>query len=284
MELATYFSGIASARNPVWVDGLDYSRAVLNQGKALPWSDTAALVAFVQKQQQLLRSDVLMIDLFDFFQVWTQSRPELVQAMAKKSRLNYPLKVLLEDAAAIEQLRDFFKAIASVKSSEPLIIKLASPKLWMAMAFSLAHEGENPDVEWKDAERAALYIAGFLRAFGDTGIDGLLIVDQEGEGPANVDELASYQSLLNVAEHFRWSVGLYNPGVDFSVADNPLSCIVTDRPLETACTGIIPDQFWSSSEPPSLPPADFYYIVVPEQTEPERVLSSLQYTRDNKSQ
>lgn len=282
MELASYFSGISSSRNPVWVDGLDYSREVLNQGKALPWSDTAALVAFVQKQQQLLRSDVLMIDLLDFFQVWTQSRPDLLQSMAKKSRLNYPLKVLLEDTAAIEQLRDFFKAISSVKGSEPLIVKVASPKLWMGTAFSMAHNGESPDVAWKDAERAALYIAGFLRAFGDTGIDGLLIVDDEGEGPANAEELASYQSLLNVAEHFRWSVGLYNPGVDFSVPDNSLGCIVTNRPPETGCTGIIPDQFWSSSEPASLPPADFYYIAVPEQTEPEHVLSSLQYARDNR--
>ena len=282
MELANYFSDISSSRNPVWVDGLDYSRAVLNQGKALPWDDTAALVAFFQKQQQLLRSDIVMIDLFDFFQVWTQSRPELLQAMAKKSRLNYAIKVLLEDAAAIEQLRDFFKALASVKGSEPLIVKVPSPKLWMGMAFSLAHAGENPTVEWKDAERAAVYIAGFLRAFGDTGIDGLLIVDEEGQGPANGEELASYQSLLNVAEHFRWAIGLYNPGVELNAPDNALACVISNSAQEGSSAGYILDSLWSSGEAGKLPPANFYYTTVPEQTEPEKVLASLQYARDTR--
>ena len=280
MDVLAHFATIATTRKPLWVDGAAYSRRVLNKERAWPWHDTAAFVALLRKQQQLLQSDVLTIDFSDYYHTVFTTQAALVTAMGARSRANYALKTLLEDAASIERLAELVGAVAQVKAATPLVIVCPSPKLWSETAVRAAQSDGQAELGWPEVERAAVYVAGFLRVFSQVGVDAVLIVDGANDGPSNAEELACYAPVLNVAGHYRWTTGLYQRGMMGSLPAGALGFVINDRPIDAQCFGAVVDELlWGAAAAPARPTANFYFTTVPADAEPERVLARLAYAR-----
>jgi hypothetical protein len=280
MDLLAHFAAIAATRQPLWVDGAAYAQRVLTKDQPWPWDDTAAFVALVRKQQQLLQSDVLTIDLAAYYAMVIATQPSLVEAMGARPRTNYALKTLLEDAPSIARVAEVVGAVAQVKGPIPLVMTCPSPKLWTETAFIAAQPGGHAEFGWPDVEKAAVYVAGFLRTFSQAGVDGILIVDRACDGPTNAEELTSYAPVLNVAEHYRWAAGLYQRGKECSFARDAFGFVINDRTVEAQCFGaIVDDLLWAGDGEPALPAANFYFTKVPADAEPEIVLARVQYAR-----
>lgn len=120
-----------------------------------------------------------------------------------------------------------------------------------------------------------MHIADFLRSFAGSGVDVLLLTDDMETRPSDANAVALYQSVLNVARHDRWDIGLKtpevptgNPGLDFMIA--PERTVGVD----------LGSAFWvTEGSGPAIAPGGFRYIQVPEDVAPERVLARLNALR-----
>ncbi|PPE74358.1 hypothetical protein C3942_10060 [Solimonas fluminis] len=253
---------LASGRRPLWLDYGDYAGALLGGG-AMPWLDVAGTIALQRKAQGLLRSDVLQLPVAAVAQAWVAAHPALREAMAAKRRAVVPLKTLLADEALRAHLVELARGLRACFAEAPLALACPSPRAWVAAAYRLAH-GEETEAGEDETDSAAVYMADFLRSFGEAGIDVLLL--QEGAQPP-LPEL--YTPVLNVAAHYRWEAGLQGPaglaasGLAFVIAPESAS----GRPLAPA--------YWGGAAAEDCPAQGFRYAAIPADAQPESVLKRL---------
>jgi hypothetical protein len=272
--LTEYLEKLATEHTPLWIDAWAYGKALLARGGEPPWGDVGELVAYHRQLQGLVSSDILVIELESFYHSWLQQAPGLQQAMAAKKRLGYALRTLLADTTAREHLHEIVEALAGLYPDQPVLLALPSPKHWMEIAYCQAHALDEVDVSWDDAESASMYVADYLRSFAGCDVAGLLVRDSSG--PANDGELARYQPVLNVAEHYRWQVVLDGCAADYApaTAQGIRFCLGEGAGAST-CPKIALDA-WSrevSDQP------DFFYLTIPEDAVPESVLEWLEAAR-----
>lgn len=117
-------------------------------------------------------------------------------------------------------------------------------------------------------------MADFLRSFGDSGVDVLLLEEDADSAPCGPGEIDWYGSTVNVARHYGWDVGLQTPkriggegGLDFIVG-----------PGSTRCTEVDPS-FWSEGVAPDTPAGGFRYARIPLDAQPQTVLDRLRLLR-----
>jgi hypothetical protein len=272
--LTEYLAKLATEHTPLWVDAWDYGKALLAKGGEPPWLDVGELVAYHRQLQSLVSSDIVVIELESFYHSWLQQSPGLQEAMAAKKRLGYALKTLLADTGAREHLHEIVEALAGLYPAQPVLLALPSPKRWMAIAYGQAHALDGVEVSWDDAESASMYVADYLRSFANCDIAGLLLRDSDG--PASDEEVARYQPVLNVAEHYRWQVVLdvcsqgYQPG-----PEQGISFCLGDGNGKSTCPKTSLDELRSVS---AVKPA-FLYLTIPENAVPESVLDWLEAAR-----
>lgn len=260
----------------LWLDAQAYGARLLADGAA-PWLDVAAHTAWQRKLQGLLKGDVLSLPVAEVIAAWLSQNPALKAAMAAKSRSVFPLKTLLADELLRAHLAELARALRQGLAGPPLVLVLPSPRAWLALAYTQAH-GRETDVDEDAADSAALYLADFLQAFADAGVDGLLLQEAAHFKPASAQDFVCYQSLLNVAAHFRWDVGLHlhHPvsalptGWAFAVAPQPIAGLPTVA--ET------PSAFWSGSGHAG---GAFRYAAIPADANPEAVLERLAEIRQD---
>jgi len=266
----------AGDRKPLWLDYSAYAAALLASGAA-PWLDATATVAWLRKAQGLLKSDVVALPLPEICTAWLGAHPSLCQSMAAKRRAVAPLRALLADESLRALIVDLLRTQRAIFDQQPLALVCASPRRWVLdayrMAFGTAAEVEVGDDE---ADSASVYIADFLRAFGDTGVDALLLQESVDSEPADAAGVVLYQSLLNVAVHYRWSCGLYAPGGRYAGGDAGLAFVIAPQATTGARAGaLVADSFWQDGVAPACPPAGFRYARIPVDAQPERVLQQL---------
>ncbi|MDM4769094.1 hypothetical protein [Solimonas sp. SE-A11] len=260
--MASLSAMLSAGKRPLWLDYGDYAGALL-AGGAVPWLDVAGTIALQRKAQGLLRSDVLQLPVAAVTEAWVAAHPALREAMAAKRRAVVPLKTLLADESLRAHLVELAKGLRSCFAEAPLALACPSPRAWVAAAYRLAH-GETVEVGEDEADSAAVYMADFLRCFGEAGIDILLL--QEGEEPP-LPEL--YTPVLNVAAHYRWEAGLQGPagtpaaGLAFVIAPDSTS----GRPLAPA--------YWGGAAAEDCPPQGFRHAAIPADAQPESVLQRL---------
>lgn len=270
-------SASGSGGRGLWLDYGAYAARLLANGAA-PWLDADAAGAWLRKAQSLLKSDVVVLPVAAVTEQWLRARPELAAAMAAKSRAVFPLKTLLADAPLRAHLVELARVLRALFDKQPLVLALPSPRRWAALAYSQAYTGETPELDADVVDSAAAYVADFLRAFADCGIDGLLLCEDAASAPATADDLALYQPVFNVAAHYRWDAGLQlPPGSPGAAGDGP-AFVLADEPLAGLPTGIaVPPAFWTGAAPP--PAAGFRYAEIPAEAQPERVLERLALLR-----
>jgi hypothetical protein len=257
----------------VWFDAAAYGRARLLGGGDVPWQAPAELASFFGKTQAMFGSDAILADVADVFAQRAAADQALRAAMAARSRPGYALRTLLGDEQARADAAEAVGALAATKGMVPLVLTVPAPGRWLAAAAAQAHPGGvAPDAG--QAGTAAMYSADFLRTFGETGVDGLLL----DEGPVPADELTdpeAYRPVLNVAEHYGWPVLVRTeaaaawphgqvPGIAVWIGS---SAVARPPGLQGVVAG---PEFWAHADPPA--DAGLVLVQIPAQADPEAVM------------
>jgi hypothetical protein len=146
-------------------------------------------------------------------------------------------------------------------------------------SYRQAHDSD-ADVGADEADSASLYIADFLRDFGESGVDALELVESTETEPATAADLACYQSVLNVAGHYRWDCGLRVPGARYDGQGGTLDFVVSPGPVAGPLHGrVIGADFWDGRDAPAAAVGAFRHATVPAECNPERVLERLSTLR-----
>ncbi len=267
----------AGGRRARWLDYTDYCGRLLAAGD-IPWGDVTRLVDWHRKSQGLLKSDVAALPLRPLIASWLAAHGDLAEAMAAKKRLLFPLKTLLADDALRAHVAQALEGLRRTHAGLPLALVIPSPRLFIQLACAWAGREADEPIEADDVDSASMYLADFLRAFGDAGIDILLLEEAVGD-PASRDGIAAYQAVLNIAGHYRWEVGLRLGNVPGDLAGGlaGIDFLIAPQPVPGAATGIqLPLAFWTGAEA-AVPQAagDFLFGAIPADAQPEVVLERL---------
>lgn len=276
--MAVLLDKIANASRPlVWLDDTAYSERLFRASRA-SWVDATALVAFRRQAAGLLRPEVTMLPVDLIVRTWLELHPELREAMATKKRTIAPLRRLLADEALREGLRQLLHALRAAFPGQPLALSLSSPRKWIEEASCEAlGSGPGVPVSAEEVDAASVYIAEFLRGFGDAGVDAVLLHEAVGAEPVSGAEIAWYQPVINVAGHYRWDIGLLLPEAGrFSGAVSGLSFAIAPQALSGCVPGVAtPAEFWNGGAAPRVPTGGFLFARIPADAVPERVLERL---------
>lgn len=251
---------LRSKPHVLWLECHAYCAQLLAGGEA-PWLDAAAFVGWQRKAQGLLKADVVSLPMAAVIEAWLSAHPALREEMAAKSRATFALRTLLADEPLRAHLLELVQGLRAGIAGVPLALVLPAPRAWVVIAYLQAH-GESTEAGEDEADSASVYIADFLRTFGEAGVDALLL--------QAVEDGAGCQSLLNVAAHYRWDVGVQGAtavpaGATFAVADAPQAELPT---------GITPTEAFWQGEPFAATGA-FCYARIPVAAQPEAVLERL---------
>jgi hypothetical protein len=278
-DLKQHLSTIAADRTPIWIDATKYGQKLLNNDKEIAWEDIGACVSYHRQLQGLINSDVIAVQVGDFYRNWFDRHPALKSTMKEKKRLGYALRTLLADLEAKKQLNEFVKALCDCYPDTPVTLVLPSPKQWMKQAYCYARDCDTVDVSWEDAESASMYMADFLRNFSDCDISAILLSDQLGDGVENDLHLQAYQPVINTAEHYRWQIVLsgalesFRPKSDSGICFNLCSSYSSN-------TGVFQSAAeWKNSTLPLFSGEGFLFVEVPKDAVPEEVLEELDHLR-----
>lgn len=268
---------LAAGDKPLlWLDDTAYSDKLLAGGKT-PWHDGAEYTAFRRKAQGLLKPDFTVIPVGRIVAAWVASHPPLKEAMAAKKRAVAPVRTLLADEPLRAHLVEMLKGLRAALGSAPLILSIPSPRAWVTEAYLQAF-GADAEVEvgGDEADSCAVYVAEFLRSFGESGVDGLLLEEREGAEPVSAEELAWYQPVMNVAGHYRWDLGVRLPtGAGFSGDATGVQFVISPKAVSGAANGLaLPSAFWTGGAAPAAK-GGFRFAVVPADAVPEKVLERL---------
>lgn len=273
--MAALIERIGRDRQCVWIEYAAYAGKLL-AGGAPPWLDVDAFIAWQRKAQGLLKSDVVALSAAEVAAAWIGTHPDLAAAMAAKRRVPFPLRTLLADEGLRGHLGDLLRGLRSSFANLPLALSLPSPRRATGRAYALAH-GEDPDEVDDDAvDSAATYVADFLRAFAECGIDVLLFGESAGGAPRSAADVELYRPALNVGAHYRWDVGIRLPEPNGFGAVPGIDFWIAPQPIAAAAVGIlVGDDFWHGGSAPVPPDGGFRFTEIPAQAEPESVLERL---------
>lgn len=281
IELKQYLAGLANAQVPLWIDAWQYGQQLLNKGRTAPWDDVGALVSYQRQLQGLVNSDVVSIQADDFYQHWLETHPALKASMGEKRRLGYALRTLLAAPDAKAQLLEIVNAMCDCYPNHPVVLVVPSPKRWMELAYCTAQGTDSVDISWEDAESASMYMADFLRTFSDTGLSGILLRDEQGEGPCNDAQLEAYRAVYNTAGHYRWAVILDGCSKGFvPAAGAGVSFTLGDTAGEQSGLRLGVER-WDCLPPVNYSGHGFLYLEIPASAIPEQVLELLSRLRSH---
>ncbi|HVT36242.1 MAG TPA: hypothetical protein VHE37_11685, partial [Nevskiaceae bacterium] len=216
----------------LWLDAHEYAARLL-ANDVPPWLDVAAYVAYARKAHGLLKPDVATLPLAPAIDAWLDAHAELRAQMAAKSRATYPLRVLLADEALRAHLLELARGLRAALSG-PLALVAPTPCAWISRAYVQAHHA-SVEVGDDEIDSAAVYLADFLRGFGECGVDALLLEESEGCLGGN---FSAYQSVFNVAAHYRWDAGLRLPAAGDAHLPDGCSYAIAPRPINGTLTAI----------------------------------------------
>ncbi|MEH6468491.1 MAG: hypothetical protein V7725_02615 [Porticoccus sp.] len=279
VDLVSYLSsGDESPR--LWVNFNDYTKKLLLGEGENPWTTPASYMAFYGQAHGLVKADVVVLDVWDLFQHWMVEDEKAIPAMAEKRRVPYALKAMLEAFAPRELLAEVITAVSNNYGGEtPIVLVVPSPRSLLVKAHKAA-TGNDAEPEEMTVDTAAMYLADFLRYFSETDLSGVLLVEDENLMPVSTEELSWYQPVINVAKHYRWSVGVRLPFSDggFKAPDDIDFSIVPAGSSAAANTmGVdISQPLWEQgADGLSAGENGFYYLSIPADVQPELVLDTL---------
>ncbi|MFF0224185.1 hypothetical protein [Streptomyces sp. NPDC004629] len=262
MDFATLLSAPPSGRRTALVvDHQQYARAVVLQGRPVPWTDPVAFAQYTGQVQGLLRPDTTLLDLGAYYDD-ALARQDLLRAgLSARPRTGYALRTLLAHEPTAVAAAELAEVVARA-STAPLVVQIPSPMLWLARTHELSGAGPVTDLTADHAETAAMYIADWLRRLAAPPVAMLLLDERDprsGRLPQVDDDVDA--PLGNVTDHFRWALGRR-----------------TAQGVQIGGSGLsgprIPQEFWHG-DGVALPSGDFLLADIPADAAPETVLTQL---------
>lgn len=270
-----------SGRIRLWLKSSAYTTRLLLGEAGDPWGSAAQYLACFSQAHGLLRPDVAVVEVGELYDSWLARHPELRAELGAKRRLSFPLRKLLEPVGARELLAEVLEAVAAhLRGQVPLVLAMPSPRAWLYRANLLAGR-DGFELEPEAIEDAAMYVADVLRAVSQQPVAGLLF---EEDGAAAVPEpvdVERYRPLLNVAQHYRWSLALRlgrEPVLAWPDAGEVQAVIGAPALIAgAACaTGVdVGAGLWAGQTIPALGAGQFYFAEVPRGHQPEQVLEQV---------
>lgn len=243
------------------LDHRAYAHQLILRGGPIPWDDLASYTNFFGQAQALLRPDVALVDLGAFVDHLLATDPRLVNAMSARSRTGFAFKTLMSDET-VAALSAEFAGVVTATTRSPVVLQLPSPLRWIAQTHERVGAGAAADIDAEHAENLSVYLADWLRRFSGVPAVMLLLDGRPAHaGDPDADELGAYASVINVAQHYRWAVGLRTDD-RVELADGSAKGVVLQA------------DHWLSGDHP-LPAADFLFAELPPNAEPETVLARL---------
>ena len=276
VDLLDYLKGgVDSPR--LWVNFNKYAKNLLLGSDANPWTTPASYLSFYTQAHALVKAEVVLIDIWDLFHHWMEDDENAIKSMSEKSRATFASKVLLEAYAPRELLAEVLIAMNdNYGNSVPIVLVIPSPRSLLARSHQAATKNDLEPTEMS-VDTVSMYMADFLRYYSETNLSGILLVEDEKLLPLSAEEIAWYQPVLNVAKHYRWSVGLQLPfqNEGFNAPDEIDFTIIPEQ--SAACSnslGVdISHSLWASSD--TKENTGFNYFTIPEDINPETVLETL---------
>jgi hypothetical protein len=253
----------AAGRRPLWLDDTQYTSRLLANGAA-PWTNVAEWANWRRTALKLLEPDVAVLDVTAAALAWTDARPTV---LAGQTEAAGRLRALLCDQGLQAHLRELLQALRAL-TSKPLALSLISPQRWLTDLDVSGARDHGEDA----VEDAAADMSQSLRALSEGGLDAILIREDRIPVSHVLGRLSCYGSLINVARHYRWDVGILLPsgapascpGVDFIVAPGDVAGLLLDP------------SFWRGGPPPeNLTQAGFVFAEIPADAEAREVLEQL---------
>jgi hypothetical protein len=276
LDLISYLSSGDTPR--LWVNFNDSTKKLLLGEGENPWTTPASYMAFYGQAHGLVKADVVVLDVWDLFQHWMEEDEKALPAMAEKRRVPFALKTMLDAFAPRELLAEVITAVSNNYGGKtPIVLVVPSPRSLLVRAHKAA-TGNDAEPEEMTVDTAAMYLADFLRYFSETDLSGVLLVEDENLMPAGTDELSWYQPVVNVAKHYRWSIGIQLPFADDGF-DVPSDMGFAITPAESSASanslGVdISQPLWTGGDIPGKS-GGFYYLTIPEDAKPESVLETV---------
>lgn len=284
-SLAESLRGGTQAARPLWVNSTDYAIRLFLKDSAQAWVDVHRTLWWIQQAQSLLKSDVIEIPLGAFVADWLRRNPQAAPAQGSAKKAARALLGLEEPRA---QLADLLNAVSgSYRGSPPVVLRVPTPRGWLGLAASFL--GQTLECARDDEEAVAVYLADCLRSFSECGVDGILLeATTESRGPL-LELLGRYDPVVNLAGHYRWSLGLQvgdavqglqdlDERVDFLLV--PAGATPAAH-TSVVLGSVLPAELWRAAavalDVPSN--ASFLFAPVPDDAVPEQVLAALSRLR-----
>lgn len=195
------------------------------------WLDPASFAQWRRKSLQLLNPDVAVLDVAGLARAWPRKTD------------------FIRDTAFVQHVTELLHVLRA-STGKPLALDLPPPAL----------TGLDEDA----IDDLVADMARLLRAQSEAGMEVILLREP---GP----RLDLYTSLINVAHHHRWEIGIHTPtaappnlgSFDFAVGPQPAAGVE------------LGSDFWQGAPAPSIATSCFYFVAIPPHAQPEYVLARL---------
>jgi hypothetical protein len=243
------------------IDHHEYAREIILRGNPLPWNDVTQYNNFFGQAQALLRPDTALVDLGAVYTHLLAHDDQLLTAMSGRTRIGFALRTLLQDETTAAAALELVSVVARTATA-PLVLQVPSPMRWLAQTHELCVGGAHAEISPEHAENLSVYFADWLRRFSSLPVVLLMLDGRRADfSGLALDDLAAYTPILNVAEHYRWSVA-ERGDYAVSVAGTDLKGVV------------VPREYWLADDV-AVPAGEFLLAEISREAEPETVLARL---------
>ncbi|WP_428422446.1 hypothetical protein [Methylibium sp.] len=268
----------------VWLKSSAYTKRLLLGEAGDPWVSAANYLAYFSQAHGLLKPDVAVLEVGEFYDAWTARHGGLAGQMGNRRRASTALRKLLEPQAPRAVLAEVVEAVlAHLRGQTPLVLAVPSPRHWLNHANRMSGRSDIA-AEGDDIEDAAMYLADLIRAVSVFPVSGLLLEEAPDDVSFGPADLARYQSVVNVVRHYRWSVALRLPAevtlpvdalADFDAVISP----VMQQAGSAAVGRDISAAFARGDSVPPLGERQFHFAQLEAGLRPESVLEALSRLR-----
>ena len=286
---------VSENNKKVWVDFISYvKRLYTSREESDFWSNPDTFISVYSQGQGLLRSDVLGIPVGDIYFDYLQREQEVAQSWAGR-KITFAQKKLL----ALEEPRNFLVSVITglqnlFQGAEPLVLVLPSPQKWLQLLQQWLGQEHSQSISDYDVEAVSMYIAEFLRGLSTLGLSAIVIDECDSPSIEILEALLYYQPILNIANHYKWSVGIkirevpedaetLKSKVNFLLLkDSDFAQMSLFWEHGIAIGGGLGKAFWmQNSNSLEVIERGLLYGEIPSETEPEKVLVKLKEVRQS---
>lgn len=270
----------------LWLKSSAYTRRLL-QGSADAdvWQSAAGYLAWFSQAQSLLKPDVAVVEVGELYDAWVARNGGLAARLGKRRTPTMALRRLLEEDAPKALLAEALDAVsAHLRGQVPIVLAMPSPRHWLRHANRLANQpDEAPDAD--TVEDATLYVADLLRSVSTKAVACVLLEEAADDTALSGEDLRSYRSLVNITQHYRWSLALRLPAGTALLADASTlfdAVITAEVPACDTAFAVGQDAsvaFANAAVAPVAAGGRFRFVELAPDMRPEAVLDALQAWR-----